>query len=137
MISERLKELRIKHNFSQRDIGNYLNISHVAYGDYERNRSYPDLDTIQKLCNLYKISIDYLLNDNLTDILIIPKNEYENLKKSIQKINSIIENIDKSIIDNTEKEETHIQNSFNNFKSENSTISFGNNVQIKNSFRKK
>ncbi len=48
MIGEKLKYLRKKTNKTQTEIANFLNVSYVAYGDYERNKSLPDINTTKK-----------------------------------------------------------------------------------------
>lgn len=100
MLGNRLRQLRINHNYTQRDLGKLLNISHVAYGDYERGKSFPDLEIIKKLCTLYRVNIDYLLNNELNDVIVIPKEEFEKLKNSLENINKIINNVDKTIFNN-------------------------------------
>ena len=99
MIGDRLRELREKNHYTQRYLGKYLNISHVAYGAYERGNAFPDIATIRKICELYKISIDYLLNENADDMLMIPKKDYDNLKKAFSEVNKLLNNIDKKIFD--------------------------------------
>lgn len=62
MFSIRLKELRKKKNLLQKDIANMLKISTSAYGFYEQGKREPDYETLKKLANYFKVSIDYLLD---------------------------------------------------------------------------
>lgn len=66
LLALRLRELREKHNFTQAYIGNYLNVSRSAYGNYELGKRTPDYSTLLKLCQLYQIPISALISNELT-----------------------------------------------------------------------
>lgn len=58
---ERIRNLRIDHNYTQRQIAEYLNIKQNTYSQYEIGvLNYP-IDVLMKLADLYGVSIDYLL----------------------------------------------------------------------------
>ena len=59
---EVLRELRIYHDYKQKDISDYLNITSQAYSNYERNKRTPDVETMHKIAQFYKISLDQLVN---------------------------------------------------------------------------
>ena len=59
-IGYKLKELRIKHNYTQEQLAEKLYISRQAISRWEQGISLPDYDTLIKLCNLYCISLDEL-----------------------------------------------------------------------------
>lgn len=63
--SERLKELRHLNGLSQQDVANSVGITRSAYANYEQGTREPDLFTLKKLCLLFEISADFLLNINL------------------------------------------------------------------------
>lgn len=57
----RLKELRLKHDKTQQDIANYLNLTPKAISFYEKEeRGIPNA-TLQKLADYFHVSTDYLL----------------------------------------------------------------------------
>ena len=56
-----LKYLRKKHNFTQRDIGKFLNLSQSQLAKVESNERNLKMDSIKKLCNLYNVSEEYIL----------------------------------------------------------------------------
>ena len=60
-ITDTLKTLRAKHNYKQKDVADYLNISKSAYGYYEQGRNEMDIRTIVMLSDLYNVSTDFLL----------------------------------------------------------------------------
>lgn len=61
----RLKELRINNNFKQEDLAKLLEMDRTNYSKYERGIKQLGSKTIKKLCKIYNISADYLLE--LTD----------------------------------------------------------------------
>lgn len=65
LTGKRLRELRIKHNFKQEDIGVKVGMSNTTIANYELGLRNPRKDTLYKLADLYNTSVDYLLG--LTD----------------------------------------------------------------------
>lgn len=62
---ERIRNLRIDHDFTQKQIAEYLNIKQNTYSQYEIGvLNYP-IDILIKLSAFYQTSVDYLLG--LTD----------------------------------------------------------------------
>ena len=51
-----LKKLRLEHDLTQHKVAEKLFIERSAYAYYERSKSYPSLQTIKKLAELYKLS---------------------------------------------------------------------------------
>ena len=62
----RLKELRIENNKTQKDLSRFLNITDVAYYYYESEKRDMSPEIILKLSNYFNVSTDYLLGK--TDI---------------------------------------------------------------------
>ena len=60
---------RLKRNLTQEDIAKYLNIARASYAQYETGKNTPTTENIIKLAELYRVSTDYLLNVNFTEIL--------------------------------------------------------------------
>lgn len=65
LTGKRLRELRIKHNLKQEDIGIKVGMSNTTIANYELGLRNPRKDTLYKLADLYNTSVDYLLG--LTD----------------------------------------------------------------------
>lgn len=59
-----LKELRTKHGYTQNEIAKILGISRAAYTNIENGKREPDFDTLNKLCDIFNVSSDYLLGRN-------------------------------------------------------------------------
>ncbi len=63
-IGERIAQLRREHNMTQAMLGAKLNISAQAVSKWEKGLSEPDIETIKKLCMLFKITVDELTEFN-------------------------------------------------------------------------
>lgn len=61
MIKPRYSELRKALGFTQKQVADFLNISRTTYTQYERGSSAPNLETLDKLSELFHVTIDYLL----------------------------------------------------------------------------
>ena len=59
---EVLKELRIYHDYKQKDISKYLSITSQAYSNYENNKRTPDIDTMYKIAHFYNMTMDHLVS---------------------------------------------------------------------------
>lgn len=63
---EVLRELRVYHDYKQKDISDYLNITSQAYSNYENNKRTPDIDTMYKIARFYNITLDKLISYRFT-----------------------------------------------------------------------
>lgn len=82
-ISEKIAILRKRFGYSQEDLANELDISRQSIYKWETDNSTPDLDNIKKMANLFNVSFDKLLDDNI-DITVeetVVKKEYISTKK--------------------------------------------------------
>lgn len=59
MLGGRLKSLRGKR--TQEEVAKQIGVSRARYSHYENGRSEPDYETLKKLADYYKVTIDYLL----------------------------------------------------------------------------
>lgn len=62
--SSKIKEERQKHNMSQQQLGEKLTISRQAISKWERGESYPSLDMLIKLSDLFDITLDELVKED-------------------------------------------------------------------------
>ena len=63
---ERLKELRIQNEFTQKEVANELEIHFRSYEKYELGICEPKLESLIKLANLFDVTLDELLGRNRT-----------------------------------------------------------------------
>ena len=59
---EKIKKLRVDNKLKQSDVAKGLNISTSCYSNYEQGIRELPLDVFINICNLYKISANYLLD---------------------------------------------------------------------------
>ncbi len=60
-IAKRITELRKERGFTQQQVADITNTSRSAYSQYETADRQPSIDTLIKLADLYKCSVDYLI----------------------------------------------------------------------------
>lgn len=82
-LGTRLLELRKKHNLTQADIGEKLNVSVQAVSKWENDLSLPDYDYLIKLADLFNISTDELLGRQKT---IVKQDKTKDINKLLFKI---------------------------------------------------
>jgi len=63
-IGLKLKQARLKKELTQENVANILNVSRSTISSWEVGRSYPDLESIVSLSDLYNISLDNLLRED-------------------------------------------------------------------------
>lgn len=56
-----LKTIRKERNMRQEDIARYLNVKQATYSGYESGKYEPTIETLCKLADYYKVSIDFLI----------------------------------------------------------------------------
>jgi transcriptional regulator with XRE-family HTH domain len=61
---KRLKEARGAKKLTQEEAAKKLGIDHTTISKYENNKSEPDNETLQRLAELYGVSISYLYGEN-------------------------------------------------------------------------
>lgn len=66
-ISENLEFLASKHRLSKDELGASVDLKRGLVSQYIRGISVPKLETIQKICSLYQITIDDFVNKPLAE----------------------------------------------------------------------
>lgn len=69
ILADKIMNLRKKQGMSQEDLANELGISRQSVSKWESAASIPDLDKIIKLSNLFGVSTDYLLKEEIEDVI--------------------------------------------------------------------
>lgn len=68
--STRLRELRLEHNFTQKELSQHLSLSPNIICEWEKGRCSPSIESLKTLSSLFECSIDYLV-DNSDDLGVI------------------------------------------------------------------
>lgn len=62
--SKKLITLRKKYNFTQQELADKLGISNKTISRWETGESYPDIDLLPRIADIFHVSIDYLLKEH-------------------------------------------------------------------------
>ena len=65
ILAEKIITLRKRMNWSQEELAEKLNISRQSVSKWEVGATIPDLDKILKMSELFGVSTDYLLKDEM------------------------------------------------------------------------
>lgn len=60
MYADRIRELRLRANLTQHELGLQLGVSAVAVGKWERGQTQPDIATLTRLADIFGTTIDDL-----------------------------------------------------------------------------
>lgn len=68
---ERLKQARLAQQLTQKAVAEQLHVSRQTISSWETENSYPDIDSLLRLSDLYGLSLDTLLREDtgMTDYL--------------------------------------------------------------------
>jgi transcriptional regulator with XRE-family HTH domain len=61
IIGEQLRDARQQHQLSQEQIAEMLGVSRQTISNWETSRSYPDIERVMRLAEIYHLSLDELL----------------------------------------------------------------------------
>lgn len=86
-VGERIKFLREMNEFTQKDVADRLGVEPAAISKYELNLREPNVESIKKLSEIFEVSIDYLLG-NEVDISEQRRIIYKNEKREHQLLTS-------------------------------------------------
>ena len=77
----KLKELRLKNNISQKDLAKKLGIEYQSYNKYELDKNQPSIETLKIIADYYNISLDYLCDRRYNNnVGYIPDERKETIK---------------------------------------------------------
>lgn len=86
ILSEKITEERKKNGWSQEELAEKLSVSRQAVSKWESAQSTPDLQKIIRLAELFEVSTDYLLRDEIISEQYMVKPEYKEEKASIHSV---------------------------------------------------
>ena len=66
-LAEKLVSLRKQKGLTQMELAGELHVSRQAISRWEVGDAMPGMDKLKLLSELYEVSVDFLLNDNLTE----------------------------------------------------------------------
>lgn len=93
ILAEKIIKLRKQNGWSQEDLAMHMGVSRQSVSKWESMASIPDLDKIVKLSQLFGVSTDYLLKDDLEEdsgpelVIDVPKEGYQKRKVALNEAN--------------------------------------------------
>lgn len=92
----RLKALRKKENMTLEDVAALIGVSYQTISNWEKGTTEPDINSIKKLASYFKVTTDYLLeqdNDEAYILDIYKKLDYLDKDQLSQIIKQTIKNL--------------------------------------------
>ena len=68
IFADKLIQLRKKSGWSQEELAGQMNVTRQSVSKWEGAQSIPDLEKMIRLSELFGVSLDYLLKDNIEEI---------------------------------------------------------------------
>lgn len=62
MLGDKLRTLRSEKNITQKQMAELLNITQPSYSMYESNKRTPDYQTLQRIADVFGITVDQLIS---------------------------------------------------------------------------
>ena len=84
-LGEKLSKLRKEYNYTQEQLADILGVSRQSISKWESDIAYPETDKLIKMGKLFDCSMDYLLNEDITEKQDIKPKETETLWDKIKK----------------------------------------------------
>lgn len=81
--NNKLIKLRKDYNLSQEQLASKMNVSASAIGMWEQGRRQPDNETLTKMANIFNVSTDYLLDNEISSEFKEQSEENKELLKNI------------------------------------------------------
>ena len=77
ILADKIIDLRKKNGWSQEDLAEKLDVSRQSISKWESAQSIPDMGKILRLSELFGVSTDYLLKDDLeiVDAVAVPESD--------------------------------------------------------------
>jgi len=67
-LSDNLKKIRKDNNLSQEQLAEKLGVSRQSVSKWESNQTYPEMDKVLQICQMFNLNVDELLNRNLKEV---------------------------------------------------------------------
>ena len=85
-LGENLQFLRKRDNITQEQLAEKLDVSRQSVSKWESDTTYPEMDKLIQLCQMFHCSMDDLVQGYIKDIHVEDKTEYDNHMNQFSKI---------------------------------------------------
>lgn len=83
--SDNLQFLRSRQGQTQEQLAETLDVSRQSVSKWESGQSYPEMDTILRICELYSVSLDTLMRGSVEDSLVEDTAQYDSFMNRFSK----------------------------------------------------
>ena len=92
ILADKIIDLRKKNGWSQEELAEMMGVSRQSISKWEGAQSVPDLARIVKLAEIFGVSTDYLLKDDLeqTDVAIVSQEDYPLRTVTMEEANAFL-----------------------------------------------
>lgn len=91
ILADKIIEERKKNGWSQEELANKLGVSRQAVSKWESSGSIPDLQRILQMSELFGVTTDYLLKDEIEEELLNEYVETKTIKVSMEEANQYLD----------------------------------------------
>lgn len=88
MIGDKIRNLRVKQNLTQKELADKVFVTAQAVSKWEKNEAEPSIKTINQLAQLFNVDVNYLISENDVEEEVATKPEVVDQKKEQEKFNS-------------------------------------------------
>lgn len=89
ILADKIINLRKKNGWSQEELAEKLGVTRQSVSKYESAQSIPDLDKILKLSEIFGVTTDYLIKDELEEEEYAPSQMQENESESDRSVHKV------------------------------------------------
>lgn len=89
ILADKIINLRKKNGWSQEELAEKLGVTRQSISKYEGAQSIPDLDKILKLSEIFGVTTDYLIKDELEEEEYAPSQMQENESESYRSVHKV------------------------------------------------
>lgn len=92
--TDRLKELRKNVRKTQKEVSELIGVASSTYSMYERGKREPDFETLDKICQLFNVSSDYLIgaSDYKKKYYELNAKDEKDIEKALEKLVEELDN---------------------------------------------
>lgn len=83
--SDNLQFLRSRRGQTQEQLAEVLEVSRQSVSKWESGQSYPEMDTILRICELYQVDLDTLMRGSVEDSLVEDTAQYDKFMNRFSK----------------------------------------------------
>lgn len=86
MLSDQLRTIRRANRYTQQQVSDILNIERSTYASYETGRNRPDVALLQNFAKIFNVTVDFILNIDPQNNLVV----YDDVVSYKKKANAVI-----------------------------------------------